>query len=37
MVADASTGQSRTLIEERLNTYVENQRLELLSNGDMLW
>jgi len=37
MVADATTGQSRTLIEERLNTYVENQRLELLSNGDMLW
>ncbi|MFV1988002.1 MAG: DPP IV N-terminal domain-containing protein [Gemmatimonadota bacterium] len=37
MVADASTGESRTLIEERLNTYVENQRLELLSDGDMLW
>ena len=37
MVADPSTGQSRTLIEERLNTYVESQRLELLSSGDMLW
>ncbi len=37
MVADPSTGESRTLIEERLNTYVESQRLELLSNGDMLW
>ncbi|MDX1393826.1 MAG: DPP IV N-terminal domain-containing protein [Gemmatimonadota bacterium] len=37
MVADASTGQSRVLIEERLNTYVETERLELLSSGDMLW
>jgi len=37
MVADAATGRSRTLIEERLNTYVENQRLELLASGDLLW
>ncbi len=36
-VADASTGDVRVLIEERLNTYVEEQRLELLSSGDMLW
>ena len=27
----------RVLIEERLNTYVENQPLELLASGDMLW
>ncbi len=37
MVANASTGEVRVLIEERLNTYVENQPLELLASGDMLW
>ncbi|WP_419162559.1 DPP IV N-terminal domain-containing protein [Candidatus Palauibacter sp.] len=37
MVADAATGESRVLFEERLNTYVEFQRLELLESGDMLW
>ncbi len=37
MVADAATGESRVLFEERLNTYVEFQRLELLDSGDMLW
>jgi len=37
MVADASTGDVRVLIEERLNTYVENQPIELLSSGDMIW
>ena len=37
MVADASTGEVRVVIEERLNTYIENQTPELLSNGDMLW
>ncbi|MFV2007694.1 MAG: prolyl oligopeptidase family serine peptidase, partial [Longimicrobiales bacterium] len=37
MVADASTGETRVLIEERLNTYVENRNPELLSNGDVLW
>ncbi len=36
-VADALTGDVRVLIEERLNTYVEEQRLELLSTGDMIW
>jgi dipeptidyl aminopeptidase/acylaminoacyl peptidase len=36
-VADAATGQVTVLIEERLNTYVEHQRLELLDSGDMLW
>ncbi|WP_420633367.1 DPP IV N-terminal domain-containing protein [Candidatus Palauibacter sp.] len=37
MVADAATGEARVLFEERLNTYVEFQRLELLESGDMLW
>ena len=37
MVAEAATGESRVLFEERLNTYVEFQRLELLESGDMLW
>ena len=36
-VADATTGEVRVLIEERLNTYQETRRLELLQNGDMLW
>jgi dipeptidyl aminopeptidase/acylaminoacyl peptidase len=36
-VADANTGEVQVLIEERLNTYVEEQRLELLQSGDMLW
>ncbi len=36
-VADASTGTIRVLIEERLNTYLETRRLELLQNGDMVW
>jgi dipeptidyl-peptidase 4 len=37
VVADAVTGESTTLIEERLNTYLETQRLELLGNGDFIW
>ncbi len=36
-VADATTGEVTVLIEERLNTYVEVQRVELLNSGDMLW
>jgi dipeptidyl aminopeptidase/acylaminoacyl peptidase len=36
-VADAATGEVRVLIEERLNTYIEHQRLELLDSGDMIW
>jgi dipeptidyl-peptidase-4 len=36
-VADVSTGEVQVLIEERLNTYLEEQRLELLQSGDMLW
>ena len=37
VVANATTGSVRVVIEERLNTYVEHQRLELLGNGDLLW
>jgi len=37
VVADANTGSVRVVIEERLNTYVEHQRLELLGTGDLLW
>ena len=37
LVADATTGTVRVVIEERLNTYVEHQRLELLKSGDLLW
>ncbi len=37
LVADAATGAVRVVIEERLNTYVEHQRLELLKSGDLLW
>jgi dipeptidyl-peptidase-4 len=33
MVADTTTGESKTLIEERLNTYVESKPLRLVNNG----
>ena len=33
-VADAETGETKTLIEERLNTYVESRRPGLVRNGD---
>jgi dipeptidyl aminopeptidase/acylaminoacyl peptidase len=36
-MADATTGEVTTLLEERLNTYVEHQGIELLASGDMLW
>jgi dipeptidyl aminopeptidase/acylaminoacyl peptidase len=36
-VANATTGDVTVLIEERLNTYVEHQNLELLASGDLLW
>jgi dipeptidyl-peptidase 4 len=32
-VADTSTGEVKTLIEERLNTYVESKPLRLVANG----
>ena len=37
MKANASTGEVRVIIEERLNTYVEVQRMDQLANGDLLW
>ena len=36
-VADATTGEVRVVLEERLNTYVEQRPLELLKSGDVLW
>jgi dipeptidyl-peptidase-4 len=37
-VADAETGEvTRTVVEERFNTFFHTQRPELLSNGDVLW
>ncbi|HEY3135902.1 MAG TPA: DPP IV N-terminal domain-containing protein [Blastocatellia bacterium] len=35
-VADTTTGEVKTLIEERSNTYVEMKPLRLLSNGDLI-
>ncbi|HEX4951468.1 MAG TPA: DPP IV N-terminal domain-containing protein [Blastocatellia bacterium] len=35
-VADTATGEVKTLIEERLNTYVEIKPLRLLSTGEMV-
>lgn len=35
-VADTATGEIRVLIEERLNTYIETRRLELVNNGKEL-
>jgi dipeptidyl aminopeptidase/acylaminoacyl peptidase len=32
-VADTTTGEARILVEERLNTYIDTQRLELLNKG----
>jgi dipeptidyl-peptidase-4 len=37
MVADASTGAVRTVIEDRLNTYMETRAPIQLDNGDLLW
>jgi dipeptidyl aminopeptidase/acylaminoacyl peptidase len=37
MVADPNTGQVRTVIEERLNTYIEHQTPRRLANGDLIW
>ncbi len=37
VVADLTTGESRVLIEERLNTYLDIQPVELLSTGEMIW
>ena len=32
-----ATGDSTVVIEERLNTYVEDQQPEMLDNGDLVW
>ncbi len=37
MLADAATGETHTVIADRLNTYMESQDPELLANGDLLW
>lgn len=37
VVADLVSGESRVLIEERLNTYIEVQPVELLATGEMIW
>jgi dipeptidyl-peptidase-4 len=38
LVADASNGEIlRTVIEDRMNTYMEVRGVELLGNGDVLW
>jgi dipeptidyl-peptidase 4 len=37
MKANAVTGEVQVIIEERLNTYVEVQRMDQLANGDLLW
>jgi dipeptidyl-peptidase 4 len=36
VVADTTTGEARTLIEERLNTYVESKPLRLVTGGSEL-
>ncbi|HZD05207.1 MAG TPA: DPP IV N-terminal domain-containing protein, partial [Longimicrobiales bacterium] len=37
MVAAAATGEARSVILDSLNTYIETERPEFLSNGDILW
>jgi dipeptidyl aminopeptidase/acylaminoacyl peptidase len=37
MVANTSTGAVRTVIEDRLNTYMETRNLIQLDGGDLLW
>jgi dipeptidyl aminopeptidase/acylaminoacyl peptidase len=37
LVADPATGAVKTVIEERLNTYVENLSPRRLANGDLIW
>ena len=35
--ADTETGKVEVLFEERLNTYIDLQRIELMDNGNMIW
>ena len=37
MIANAATGEVQTIIEDRLNTYMETRNVEKLDNGDLLW
>ena len=37
MIANAATGEVQTIIEDRLNTYMETRNVERLDNGDLLW
>jgi dipeptidyl-peptidase-4 len=37
MVANPATGEVRTVVEERLNTYVEHQSPRRMDNGDLVW
>ncbi len=37
MVADATTGEARPLIQERMNTYQEIRNPERMENGDIIW
>ncbi len=36
-MVDLASGSTRVLIEERLNTYIETQRVELLGTGELVW
>ncbi len=37
MVADPATGEVKVLIEERMNTYQEQQTPRRMKNGDLVW
>jgi len=37
MVADPATGEVKALVEERMNTYQEQQQPRRLANGDFVW
>jgi len=37
MLADAATGEARPVIQDSLHTYMETERVDLLSDGDLLW
>lgn len=37
LIADATTGEVRVVIEERLNTYIETQRLMFLESNELIW
>jgi len=37
MIANTADGSVTTVIEDRLNTYMETRNVEMLDNGDILW